>query len=71
MKWKTNLKKVIGRFGEQLNITPEEDNNFRVKIGVAISRTFFGWVFQYNDDITIVEPIDVKQQYEDMLNKAL
>ena len=65
------MKKVIDRFGEQLDITPVDDKKFRVKVDAAVSQTFFGWVFQYNGGITIVEPIDVKQQYEDMLNRAL
>ena len=65
------MKKVIDRFGEQLNITPVDDKKFRVKVDAAVSQTFFGWVFQYNGGITIVEPVDVKQQYEDMLNRAL
>ena len=65
------MKKVIDRFGEQLDITPVDDKKFRVKVDAAVSQTFFGWVFQYNGGITIVEPIDVKQQYDDMLNRAL
>ena len=65
------MKKVIDRFGEQLDITPVDDKKFRVKVDAAVSQTFFGWVFQYNGGITIVEPTDVKQQYEDMLNRAL
>ena len=55
----------------QLNITPVDNKKFRVKVDAAVSQTFFGWVFQYNGGITIVEPVDVKQQYEDMLNRAL
>lgn len=63
-----NLEKIIA---EPEFDAPVDDKKFRVKVDAAVSQTFFGWVFQYNGGIAIVEPIDVKQQYEDMLNRAL
>ena len=58
------MKKVIDRFGEQLDITPVDDKKFRVKVDAAVSQTFFGWVFQYNGGITIVEPTDVNLNFQ-------
>ena len=65
------MKKFVDRFGINFESWPVSDEHFRAKATVSVSPTFFGWVFEYNGDMTIVEPVGVKQQYEEMLERIL
>lgn len=58
------MKKFVDRFGDNFESWPASADRFRAKATVSISPTFFGWVFEYNGDMTIVEPAEVKEQYE-------
>ncbi|MBQ3054082.1 MAG: WYL domain-containing protein [Clostridia bacterium] len=47
---------VIDRFGKDVNMYPEDENNFKVNVNVEISPTFFAWLFTFGCDIKIISP---------------
>ena len=65
------MKNFIARFGEGFHVQPADGDHFHATVQVSVSPTFFAWVFQYNEKITIVEPQEVKNAYSDMLKRTL
>ncbi|NCC87623.1 MAG: WYL domain-containing protein [Clostridia bacterium] len=62
---------IIDRFGEDVETKKLDDNCFKVIAKVSVSPTFYGWVFQFADKISILNPIDVKNKYNNMRNPPL
>ena len=60
---------IIDRFGEEVNTVILDSDHFKAFVDVAISSTFFGWVFQFSGKMEILTPEDVKQQYLEMKRK--
>ena len=44
--------------------------NFRAEVEVAVSNVFFSWVFGFSGKVRINGPVDVKEQYKEMVLKA-
>jgi len=65
------MDQIIDRFGLKVDIHPIDDEKFEVTETVAISATFFGWLFQYAGEMMLVAPEHVKAQYEAMAEKAM
>lgn len=64
------MNKVIDRFGEDIVITPsEDDEHFQITEQVMACSTFYSWVFNYGGKIKIVVPEEVKQEFEELLHK--
>ena len=57
------MRVVIDRFGEDILTETHDDKSFNATIKVAVSPTFFGWVFQFAPDMKIVSPKSVQIQY--------
>ena len=65
------LDQVIDRFGEETEIKKAENNTFDVTVPVAVSGTFFAWVFQFTGEMKIQGPESVKEKYREMLQGAM
>ncbi len=63
------MKSVIDRFGADVRTVPFSKNYFNAVVDVAVSQTFFGWVFQFGGDIKIVKPVSVKKTFLEMGKK--
>ena len=50
------MKYVIDRFGEDAETEPVSRETFQVRVKVALSPTFYAWVFTFAGDIVIVSP---------------
>lgn len=59
------------RFGTDLMIQPLEDGYFAVNVTVAVSPQFFSWVFGLGDGVQILEPQDVRQQFQQQLKQLI
>ena len=65
------IDQIIDRFGTDVNIRPVDHDCFEITETVAISGTFFGWLFQYAGEMMLVSPEHVKEQYAVMMEKAM
>ena len=65
------MKTMVDRFGEDVTTLAYDMTSFRVQTEVSASLTFFGWVFGFNGKVQILAPENLKEQYRQMLTKAL
>ena len=61
---------IIDRFGKEVSLIPVDEEHFRVKVPVALSDQFLGWVLALGDAIRIVSPEVVVSQMKEHLRKA-
>ncbi len=61
------MKTMIDRFGEDIIITPYNDDSFKLTTEVSVSPTFFGWIFGFGGRVDILGPERVKEEYKEML----
>ncbi len=66
------INPVIDRFGKDITIVPDGDENFTVRVKVKAESPFFAWLFQFGSKARIIEPALLKEKYrkqiEDVLN---
>jgi len=64
---------VIDRFGKDVIMIPDGDDHFLIRVRVALSPIFYGWVFQFGDLCEVLEPQSLKdeliQRAENFLNQ--
>ena len=64
---------VIDRFGKDVIMIPDGDDHFLIRVRVALSPIFYGWLFQFGDLCEVMEPQSLKdaliQRAEDFLAK--
>ena len=61
---------IIDRFGEDVNITPNDMNSFRATVNTAVGSGFFGWLFGFGDKVYIMSPDAVKDEYANLVIEA-
>lgn len=61
---------VYDRFGEGTKMIPIGDNECAATVMVQVSPTFWGWLFQFTDQMRIISPEPIIQQYQEQLNKT-
>jgi len=64
------MKYVVDRFGEDVDTRKETDSTFIASVNVAVSPTFYGWVFQFRGKIRIVSPQTAIDEYKEMAKEA-
>ena len=65
------MKYVVDRFGEDVSTRTVSEHTFIASVNVAVSPTFYGWVFQFRGKIRIVSPQMAIDEYEEMARAAL
>lgn len=55
---------LIDRFGKDIHIHRVDDDRSETTVTVFVSDQFFGWVFGLGGEVKILEPKDVKEQFE-------
>ena len=65
------LDQVIDRFGEGIQIRKVDEGIFDVTVPVAVTGTFFAWVFQFVGEMKIMEPKGVRDRFAYALQEAL
>ena len=61
---------IIDRFGKEVSLIPVDKEHFRVKVQVAVSQQFLGWVLALGDSVRIVAPEPVVSQMKEHLQKV-
>ena len=65
------VNSIIDRFGLDTAITPLDENTFTAEVEVAVSNVFYGRIFGYGGLIKILEPEDVKTEFQKMLQNFI
>ena len=55
---------VYDRFGENIRIEKTVRDTLTVTVDVQISPAFFGWLFQFSDQMKVLSPAKVVEEYE-------
>ncbi len=61
------MKTMIDRFGENVTTLAYDMTSFRLITEVSASQTFFGWVSGFGGKVQILAPVEVKEQYRQMI----
>lgn len=62
---------IYDRFGAEAHIRRMDENHFTVRIDLAVSPQFFGWVFGLGENIRIERPQEVKEEFKQYLHKIM
>lgn len=62
---------IIDCFGEEVKTKKRDAEHFMVYVDVSVSCTFFSWLFQFADKISVLKPEKVRNQYLDMEKNVL
>ena len=62
---------VLDRFGRESDIRPMTDRVFRVRVKVAVSGQFFGWLAGIGREAVVVSQAEVKEQYAEWLENIV
>ncbi len=62
---------IIDRYGTDISIVKVDDLNFRTHMEVSVSDQFFGWLCGLGGGAKIIEPQDVKEQYNAFLKRLM
>ena len=65
------MKNVIDRFGEDIKTEKISEIQFRAFVPVSASKTFYSWVFTFAGQMKIAGPETIKNEYMEMLKKAM
>ena len=65
------MNQVTDRFGTELKPVSRESNSLDVSVTVRLSPTFYGWLFQYVGEMTVVSPDYVCRQYAERMRKGI
>ena len=57
---------IVDRFGENVNTVGLGSNCFKAIVDISISPTFYGWVFGFGEKMSILAPVEVKNEYVEM-----
>ncbi len=60
---------IIDKFGKDIAIV-KNDKTFDVTVNVAVSNSFFGWLFQLGPKVKIISPTSVIEKYADTLTET-
>ena len=61
---------VYDKFGEDTKMIRAGENKCIATVKVQISTVFWGWLFQFADQMRIISPEPIIQQYQEQLSKA-
>lgn len=61
---------VVDRFGDDVQTSVVNKEQFDAVVNISVSQTFFAWVFQFAGAMRITSPKAVRDQYKQMLEQA-
>lgn len=65
------IGQVIDHFGENLQVSNVTKNSMDITVKVHLSPTFYGWLFQYVGEMTVVAPEYVRQVYAEKMQQGI
>ena len=67
MIFRNNLASVvIDRFGQDINIRPFDNENFKVDLKVAVSIKFYSWVISFGENAKVLAPRYVQERLKEI-----
>ena len=60
---------VIDQFGENVLVTPADEDHFSATVKVSLSQTFYGWVFSFGGRMKIQAPPEAVDGFQKLLQK--
>lgn len=60
---------VLDRFGKDVSVWPEEHDSFSIRVKVAVSEPFYGWLTGLGKDVKILSPKHVADAYLEFLRE--
>lgn len=68
---RTLIGVIIDRFGKDISIRPKDENSMLVRVNVALSGQFFGWITGLGGAAKIIGPEKVVKDYQQYLQNIL
>ncbi|MEI3258936.1 MAG: WYL domain-containing protein [Faecalimonas umbilicata] len=65
------MNAVVDKFGMKIKTRSVGEEQFRITVKVCAGPTFYRWVFGAGGKIVIESPIETRNEYREMLQKAL
>jgi len=62
---------VIDRFGKDIIMIPDGNDHFTIRVRVALSPIFYGWLFQFGDLCKVIEPQSLKEELKNRAEEFL
>lgn len=62
---------VMDRFGKEASIRKKDDSHFSVRVTVAVSGQFFGWLTGLGAGACLAAPADIVEQYRQYLQAVM
>lgn len=62
---------VLDRFGKDVDIRKRDIEHFSVRVKVAVSGQFFGWITGLGGEAVLLSPIEVAEEYKKYLQQIL
>ncbi|MDD6189399.1 MAG: WYL domain-containing protein [Clostridiales bacterium] len=62
---------VIDRFGRDVIINSKDDGSFTVTANVVVSPQFYGWLCGFGDEVQLLWPEDVREDFKGYVKKLL
>lgn len=62
---------IVDKFGTNTEIRKKDAGMLEVTVPVHVSPTFYGWLFQYAGEMTVVAPQSVREEYTRRLQMAI
>ena len=61
------LDNVFDKFGEEVNIVKVDNNTYRLKVPIQVSKTFFAWVVGTQGKMRILSPQAICEQFNEFV----
>lgn len=62
---------LLDRFGTDISVRQLDESFCRIRVHVAVSEQFFGWLSSIGTDVTILSPDSIKNSFREHLEKIL
>lgn len=59
---------ILDRFGTDVIVMPQDETHFTVHVDVVPSPPFFGWIFGFGGKVEILQPAQVRNNFQEMLH---
>ncbi len=63
------INPIIDKFSTDIEIIPMDDECFTTTVKVSASKTFYSFIFMFDDNIEILEPLSIREEYKSRIKK--
>lgn len=62
---------MVDRFGTEVPMRPIDDSHLSVRVDVSISNVFYGWLSSFGNQVKLLGPEDIVEDYKNYLKSVL